>query len=154
MGTVESGERGTVGRNVLRWAMVRVVPGLLGVMWVGLGLWLRSGTGSGVMPWAIKYGGVVLWCWVVHACIRLVSPGMGVLRAAAWTAVLGVGAEAAQASGVSAWLSNQHGLLRLVFGAVFSWWDVAASMAAALAVIPIDAGMRRVERAWQPGPAE
>ena len=131
-------------REISRQVAVRVVPALSGVVWIGLGLSVRAAfTAPEVRFWS-KYGGVLLWCWVVHACVRVVNPRLGILAAAGWTLAIGVGIEVAQLSGVPRWLSGLHWTLRLVFGEVFSVWDVAACVVAAGLVIPIDWMIRRL----------
>jgi len=56
------------------------------------------------------------------------------------------GVELAQMTDVPRWLSQKHVLLRLVFGEVFSVWDLVAVLVAGVLVVPVDLGLRGLER--------
>ncbi|HYD01183.1 MAG TPA: DUF2809 domain-containing protein [Phycisphaerales bacterium] len=86
--------------------------------------------------------GVMLWCWVVHACVRFVNPRLTVAAAAAWTLGLSWAVELAQLTDLPRWLSSKHWFLRQVFGEVFSPWDLLGAAVAALLVMPVDAALR------------
>lgn len=89
---------------------------------VGLGLACRYGlTGF----WA-KYLGVALWATEAYALVVFVRPTIRVIRAAAWALGVSWGMEFFQLTGVPAWLSSQHLLLRLIFGTTFSAPDLPA----------------------------
>jgi hypothetical protein len=93
-----------------------------------------------------KYLGVVLWCWVVHACVRFVAPRLGIVHAAGWTIAISLAVELLQLTGLSAWLSSHHLILRLIFGEVFSMWDLLAAVISGLLVIPVDMALRQGEQ--------
>ena len=89
---------------------------------VGLGLACRYGlTGF----WA-KYLGVALWATEAYVLVVLVRPSIRVRDAAAWALAVSWGVEFFQLTGVPAWLSSQHLLLRLIFGTTFSAYDLPA----------------------------
>lgn len=126
------------------WIGPRISPSVIAVVAIGLGLLARASFAPGSFAW--KYVGVVLWCWVVHACVRFVNPRLGVLAAAAWMIGISWAVEFAQITGVPAWLSSKHIILRLVFGEVFSPWDLVAVVVAAVLVLPVDWMVRQIEQ--------
>jgi len=121
---------------------------------VALGLGVRclvggplGGGEAGTVAWGFgKYAGVILWCWVVHAGVRVVWPRLGVWGAAGAMVLIAWGVELAQMTDVPRWLSQKHVLLRLVFGEVFSVWDLVAVLVAGVLVVPVDLGLRGLER--------
>jgi hypothetical protein len=111
----------------------RLAPALLGLACVVAGVLLRT-----LMPrtggawWWWKWPGVVLWCWVVLACVLCIRPRLCALHAGLWALAFSWTIELAQLTGVPRWLSAQHIVLRLIFGEVFSVFDLLAS---ALAIV-------------------
>lgn len=73
-----------------------------------------------------KYGGDALWSCVVYALVVFVRPTISVRRAAATTLAISYAVELAQITPGPAWLSSKSALLRMVFGAVFSPYDLVA----------------------------
>lgn len=93
---------------------------------------------------------MVLWCWVVHACVRFTSPRLGIVAAAVWMVSVSWAVEFTRITGIPSWLSAKHIVLRLIFGEVFSVWDLVAVVVAGVLVMPVDWAVRRVETSARP----
>jgi hypothetical protein len=115
---IEAGSHSTFAR-VIRPRMPAAVAGLLVV---GAGLGARYGL-SGF--WA-KYLGVALYAAIIYALVAFIKPGMPVVRTGAIALLVCWLIEFGQLTWVPAWLSSKHLILRLIFGALFSGWDLPA----------------------------
>jgi len=93
-----------------------------GVLVVAAGLGARYGL-TGL--WA-KYLGVTLWSTCAYVLVVLVKPSIRTGPAATVALAIGWGVEFAQLSPLPAYLSSKHLLLRWIFGADFSAWDLPA----------------------------
>jgi hypothetical protein len=120
----------------------------LGLACVAGGLAVRKLAPTGTIVW--QHGALVLWCWVVFACVRFVSPRLSVPRAAAWMLAISVGVELAQLTRWPREISARHPLLRLVFGEVFSAWDLLICVVAFAALL-VGWRLGRAVRARGPG---
>ncbi len=92
------------------------------VLVVALGLACRYGLSG----WWAKYLGVALWATEAYVMVVLVRPQIRARNAALWALAVSWGVELFQLTGVPAWLSSQHLLLRLIFGTTFSAYDLPA----------------------------
>jgi hypothetical protein len=132
--------------RIRAWIISRLPPAAFGLLCTGLGLAARTIIkGPDLFIWW-KYIGVLLWCWVVHACVRCVNPRLSVAAAAWWAVSISWATELLQLTGASRWLSAQHWFLRQVFGEVFGISDLIAATLSILLIIPIDIAIRRFER--------
>ena len=95
---------------------------------IALLLVLAAGLASryGLSGWWAKYLGVALWATEAYALVLLLRPALSVRRAAMAALAISWGVELLQLTGLSAWLSARHLLLRLAFGTTFSWYDLPA----------------------------
>lgn len=86
------------------------------------------------LPWGFwsKYLGVALWAVVVYALLVFIRPRIRLTHCAALALLISWSVELAQLTPVPGWLSAQHPLLRLVFGADFGAADLPAYAAGVL----------------------
>ena len=134
----------TTPSRAAAWIITRLPPAAFGLLCTALGLTARAILkGPGLfLYW--KYIGVLLWCWVVHACVRCVNPRLSVAAAAWWAVSISWAVELLQITPASRWLSSQHWFLRQVFGEVFNPYDLLAATISILLVIPVDIAVRRL----------
>ena len=92
---------------------------------------LAGGLGSryGLEGFWAKYLGVTLWATCLYTLILAVRPQVSVGAAALLTMGISWLVEFAQLTRVPAYLSLQHIVLRWIFGACFSVWDLPAYVA-------------------------
>lgn len=129
--------------RIFAWLIPRILPALFGLLATVAGLAARAVfRGPGYFYWW-KYIGVLLWCWVVHACVRCVNPRLSVAAAAWWAVGISWGVELLQITDLPRWLSSKHWFLRQVFGEVFNPLDLVAATVSILLVIPVDRALRR-----------
>ncbi|MFT3685573.1 MAG: DUF2809 domain-containing protein [Phycisphaerales bacterium] len=126
-----------------RWFTPRIIPAIFGAACIAAGLTARTIFSNSTQFFWWKYVGVLLWCWVVHACVRFVNPRLSVPAAAAWAIGISYAVECLQLTDASRWLSSKHWFLRQVFGEVFSPYDLIAATLSILLVIPLDIRIRR-----------
>ena len=89
----------------------------------------------GLLPagfWS-KYLGVALWAALVYALVLFVRPRISVWWCAGLALAISWTVEFAQLTPGPAWLSSKHALLRAIFGALFSVYDLPAYAAGVLA---------------------
>jgi hypothetical protein len=120
----------------------RVLPALAVLACLGLGLGARAFlTGA-----PAKILGVAFYATLIYALIVLCAPRVHVGRAFALAVGLCFAIELAQLTPGPAYLSARHFLLRLVFGATFSVWDLVTYVPGALLGAAVHAGARRYGR--------
>jgi hypothetical protein len=90
------------------------------VLTVAAGLAVRAGS-DGVLA---KVAGVALYAVLVYELIVLVAPRLRTTTVAALALAICWAVEFAQLTGGPAGLSELHPVLRLIFGATFSAWDL------------------------------
>ena len=129
--------------RIFAWIVLRLPPALFGLFCTCLGLAARALFKGPDYFYLWKYIGVLLWCWVVHACVRCVNPRLSVAAAAWWAVGISWGVELLQITDLPRRLSSKHWFLRQVFGEVFNPFDLVAATASILLVIPVDRAIRR-----------
>src|SRR4051812_26616588 len=120
----------------------RLLPALAVLLALGLGLGARAFL-TGVPA---KVLGVAFYATLVYALVVLVRPEVRVSWALALAVGLCFAIELAQLTPGPAYLSARHFLLRLVFGATFSVWDLVTYVPGALLAAAVHAGARRLGR--------
>jgi len=71
-----------------------------------------------------KVLGVMLWATLIYVLTVFVAPHVSVARATVVALCISFVVETAQLTPGPAWLSEKHVLFQLVFGTIFSVWDL------------------------------
>jgi hypothetical protein len=108
----------------------------LGVLTLAAGLGVRAVSDGAVS----NLVGAVLWDTLVCCLIVVLRPGVSPRSLFIAGALLGIGTEVLQATGVPLQLYRAHPLFALVFGTTFQWADIAA--------YPVGAALGATARAW------
>jgi hypothetical protein len=133
------------GGAIAQWRLTsmrlrpRVLPALAALVTLGLGL----GSRALLIGLPAKVLGVAFYATLVYALVVLVAPGVRVGRALVIAIGLCWAIELAQLTPGPAHLSAQHFLLRLVFGATFSVWDLVTYVPGALLGAAVHMAARR-----------
>ncbi len=118
----------------------RLAAACLGALTIAVGLGVRA-VSHGAVSNAV---GVALWDTLVCCLVVVLRPGVSPRSLFIAGALLGVGTEIFQATGIPMQLHRVHPLLALVLGTTFQWADVPAyPVGAALGALAQASTMRR-----------
>jgi len=98
----------------------RLPVAAIGILVMAAGLGARYG----LTGFLAKYLGLGLWAAFVYSLVVLLRPSMRIIHSVALALLVCWSVEFFQLSPVPAYLSSKNIILRLIFGANFSVWDL------------------------------